>query len=108
MKRYHLLTLLLVFLLTNCNKSNQEKEQLQSTVETQAALNHPDIKNMVFIPAGEFLMGSEDAEAQPDEKPVHQVFLPAYYIDKYEVTNMHYQRFVLATGLVPFCGQDLG
>jgi formylglycine-generating enzyme required for sulfatase activity len=99
MKRYHLLILLLVFPLTNCNKSNQEKEPLQSTVEAQRALlNHQDIKNMVLIPAGEFLMGSEDAEAQPDEQPVHQVFLPAYYIDRYEVTNMHYQRFVLATG----------
>jgi len=99
MKRYHLLILLLVLSLTGCNKSNQEQEQLQSTVETQRALlNHQDIKNMVLIPAGEFLMGSEDAEAQPDEQPVHQVFLPAYYIDRYEVTNMHYQRFVLATG----------
>ena len=99
MKHYHLLILLLVFPLTNCNKSNQEKEQLQSTAEAQRALlNHPDIKNMVFIPAGEFLMGSEDAEAQPDEQPVHQVFLSAYYIDRHEVTNMHYQRFVIATG----------
>jgi len=99
MKRYHLLILLLIFPLTGCNTSNQEKEQLQSTVVAQRApLNHPDIKDMVFIPAGEFLMGSEDAEAQPDEQPVHQVFLPAYYIDRYEVTNMQYQRFVLATG----------
>ncbi len=53
-------------------------------------------EDMVFIPAGEFLMGSNDGE--PDEKPIHTVYLDAYYIDKYEVTNKQYREFVEATG----------
>lgn len=47
---------------------------------------------MVPIPAGEFLMGDDNHEA--DEKPRHTVNLPsAYYIDKYEVTNADYKKF---------------
>lgn len=56
------------------------------------------VQNMVFVPAGEFIMGSADEEAAKDEKPPHKIFLPAYYIDKYEVTNSEYQKFVIETG----------
>ena len=48
--------------------------------------------NMVLIPAGEFQMGSNDGEE--DEKPVHAVYLDAFCIDKYEVTNAKYKVFV--------------
>jgi len=105
MKRYVVIILLLpAFLLSGCSASNRETEQLQSSAATDPAA-YPGIKDMVLIPAGPFSMGSssEGAEASPDEKPVHTVFLDAYYIDKYEVTNAHYQRFVLETGHpVPF------
>lgn len=46
---------------------------------------------MVLIPAGEFTMGSNDYS---NEKPVHKVYLSAYYIDKYEVTNEQYAKFL--------------
>ncbi|HWF61852.1 MAG TPA: cadherin-like beta sandwich domain-containing protein [Nitrospira sp.] len=50
---------------------------------------------MVFIPAGEFLVGSPDGDknAQDDERPVHSVYLDAYYIDQYEVTTARYATF---------------
>lgn len=54
--------------------------------------------DMVLIPAGDFLMGSNDAEAGSDEQPVHTVYLDAFYIDKYEVTNAEYAAFLNATG----------
>ncbi|MGB9596138.1 MAG: formylglycine-generating enzyme family protein [Candidatus Poribacteria bacterium] len=50
---------------------------------------------MVKIPAGEFLMGSDKGE--PDEQPVHKVYLDAFYIDIYEVTNAQYKKFLDAT-----------
>lgn len=53
-----------------------------------------DGATMVLIPAGEFLMGSEMA----GEGPPHRVSLEAFYLDRYEVTNAQYQRFVDATG----------
>ena len=49
---------------------------------------------MVLIPAGEFQMGSIDAEAVADENPLHTVYVDAFYMDKYEVTNAEYKKFV--------------
>jgi formylglycine-generating enzyme required for sulfatase activity len=50
-----------------------------------------DGKEMVLIPAGEFLMGEE-------KRPVNAA---AFYIDKYPVTNADYKKFVDATGYPP-------
>lgn len=51
---------------------------------------------MVLVSAGEFTMGS-DTDAD-ESKPAHKVTLPAYYIDKTEVTNAEYKAFCDATG----------
>ncbi|MDH4228699.1 MAG: formylglycine-generating enzyme family protein [Nitrospirota bacterium] len=58
---------------------------------------------VVLIPAGEFTMGrpEDDATANSDATPEQTVFLPAYYIGKYEVTNTDYMEFVQATRYVP-------
>ena len=50
---------------------------------------------MVLIPAGEFIMGTD--KRLPDEGPQHKVNLPAFYIDIYEVTNLQYKKFNNAT-----------
>ena len=50
-----------------------------------------DIK-MVYIPAGEFTMGSNDG--RKNEKPVHPVTLDGYWIGKYEVTVGQFREFV--------------
>ena len=50
---------------------------------------------MVLIPAGEFIMGSDNR--LPDEGPEHKVILDAFYIDIYEVTNLQYKKFNDAT-----------
>ncbi len=57
-------------------------------------LDIPD--DMVFIPAGEFQMGCNDDEANEDEYPVHTVFVDAFLIDKYPLTNVQYQEFLNA------------
>lgn len=49
---------------------------------------------MALIPAGEFQMGSDDEEALEDEHPVHNVFLDAYMIDTYPVTNSEFRKFI--------------
>jgi formylglycine-generating enzyme required for sulfatase activity len=38
-------------------------------------------------------MGSDDPAAEPDEKPRRRVFVPAFYIDQFEVTNRRYREF---------------
>ncbi|MBI5775319.1 MAG: formylglycine-generating enzyme family protein [Verrucomicrobia bacterium] len=51
---------------------------------------------MAWIPAGKFLMGS--AEGQTDEKPLHEVELDGFWMDKTEVTNEQFEKFAKATG----------
>jgi formylglycine-generating enzyme required for sulfatase activity len=51
---------------------------------------------MALVPAGEFLMGSNQGAS--DERPVHRVFLDAYYIDKFEVTTSQFSKFLEGTG----------
>ncbi|MEW6543257.1 MAG: formylglycine-generating enzyme family protein [Nitrospirota bacterium] len=54
---------------------------------------------MVFVPAGEFLMGSpEGTEGFSDERPQRLVLVSAFWIDRSEVTNDQYDRFVKASG----------
>lgn len=48
---------------------------------------------MMYIPAGSFSMGSN---IRDDESPIHAVYLDAYYIDKFEVTNASYEKCVEA------------
>jgi len=63
---------------------------------------------MVQIPAGKFWMGraytlyTESADLVPrdkmDDKPANNIYLDAFYVDKYEATNEDYAKFVQATG----------
>jgi len=77
-----------------------------------------DGAEMVLIPAGEFQMGTDSSEIPglvqwlkglypdlnvkaewfEDETPRHTVYVDAFYMDKYEVTNAQYRKFVQATG----------
>jgi len=71
-----------------------------AALEALLALGRPADVGMVFVPAGEFLMGSpkDDREAEDDEKPQHRVYLPACYLDRTPVTNAAYRRFIEAGG----------
>lgn len=82
---------------------------LPADVITGSRQASTDTENMVLIPAGSFLMGREDREgwtpmAAPeifnDELPPHEVYVDAFYIDKYEVTNRQFMEFVNATNYV--------
>ncbi len=53
-------------------------------------------EGMVLIPAGEFQMGS--SVVSPTEQPIHTVYVDAFYMDKYEVTNAQYAEFLNAKG----------
>ncbi|MDR4480653.1 MAG: SUMF1/EgtB/PvdO family nonheme iron enzyme [Nitrospira sp.] len=64
-----------------------------------SAFGTPLSDDMVLVPAGEFTMGaSAESGGLPDERPLRLIYLSAFWIDRYEVTNAVYQQFVQATG----------
>lgn len=67
-------------------------------VDRDTVRNLRDGSLLVRVPAGPFLMGSNDAEAYDDEKPLHQVDLEEFWIGKYAVTNQQFRLFVSQTG----------
>jgi sulfatase modifying factor 1 len=66
-------------------EKSQEGQQLKKEVD-----------GMMLIPEGYVTLGSDDPLDQ--EKPLHRVFVQAFYIDKHEVTNREYKDFCDATG----------
>lgn len=72
------------------------------TFRTEGPVGIPDVEQMMVIPAGEFSMGC-DLALRPTglctvgkDTPLHRVYLDAYAIDKYEVTNQQYRACVNA------------
>ena len=78
----------LVFALAGCGRRYVEREG--------ELVRLKDGAHVKLISAGEFEMG--DNEGTHEEKPVHTVWVDAFYIDVHEVTNAQYRRFVQATG----------
>src|SRR5262245_10476871 len=68
-----------------------------SAAPAQAAQHAPAPDGMVWIPGGEFAMGSE---VFPDAQPVHRVAVDGFWMDTTEVTNAEFDRFARATGYV--------
>ena len=60
-----------------------------------------ELNSMIQIPAGPFIMGTNYDRADPQDRPQHTVKLPAYWMDKYLVTNAQYAKFVAATSHRP-------
>lgn len=89
--------LLMVYGCTDIRSSNpsSSRSPIQEPVDAGTDEILPLELGIVTIPAGEFLMGSEKGDR--DERPVHFVFLEAYEIDQYPVTNEQYERFMKAT-----------
>jgi len=75
---------------TNDNSIVFEKANLDGLGTTQISAS--DKMTMVYVPAGEFLMGSKIGLT--DEQPVHKVDLDAYWVDRTEITNSMYRECV--------------
>jgi len=69
-----------------------------SEMTTKPAPGEPPSSGMIWIPGGEFRMGSDNHYAE--EAPAHSVSVGAFWMDRYAVTNEQFRRFVEATGHV--------
>jgi len=88
---------MLLFLMTALGSSAAGFDQVTSQAMTfnpsSNLLREKDSMMMMYVPAGEFTMGSN--EGNDDEKPIHLVYLDAYWIDQTEVTNGQYEKCVV-------------
>jgi formylglycine-generating enzyme required for sulfatase activity len=81
-------------------------KSFEPSIENKAKAPTQCPKGMVWIPGGEFSMGSEDPtgdavcgghEHMPDSRPIHRVYVDGFWMDKTEVTNEEFAKFVKAT-----------
>jgi len=73
----------------------QNAPKLPDQMATPLIVWPADGKDMVFIPGGAFVMGSDDGH--PNHQPGHQVYVADFYFDRWPVTNAEYKEFVDAT-----------
>ena len=66
--------------------------------EQQKKPASPPPPGMVWIPTGEFAMGTDEIRSMPNEQPSHRVKVSGFWIDEHDVTNAEFRKFVEATG----------
>src|SRR5688572_24519662 len=60
----------------------------------------PAPPGMVWIPGGEFTMGTDDPHSMPNERPARRARVESFWMDETPVTNAQFREFVEATGYV--------
>ena len=88
--------ILIVMFLVFCGAAGAQDADPVAVPQLQPEADLPEKQDaeMVYIPAGMFIMGT-DAENEPmSSKPAHRVDLKGYWIDRYEVTNSQYAECV--------------
>jgi sulfatase modifying factor 1 len=92
------ISLFLIAVLTAC-AGTLPPESMATSRPLSTRMSAKDGMAQVCVPAGEFLMGSADSDpsAYRDEMPQHTVYLDAFWIDKTEVTNAMFAKFVAET-----------
>lgn len=73
-------------------------KDVRSSLDTRG--DDPARGGMVWVPGGEFWMGSD--RHYPEERPCHRVRVDGFWMDRTPVTNAQFARFVTATGHVTF------
>ncbi|MEY2507071.1 MAG: hypothetical protein QOH01_1400 [Verrucomicrobiota bacterium] len=64
-----------------------------ATRQLVPAFRNPIGGTMVLLPAGDFIMGSDAPDAQPNEQPLTPVTLTEFYMGQHPITNAQYERF---------------
>lgn len=91
------------------------QDDFHPTVANTTPAPGPAPAGMVWIPGGEFSMGSKDPrndvcggnEPMDDARPVHRVYVDGFWMDRTEVTNAEFARFVDATKYVTVAERPL-
>jgi formylglycine-generating enzyme len=82
----------------NTNEADTVKEVADNKAQGNKSASLHDL--MVWVPGGEFIMGTNERDAYDCEKPAHPVKVDGFWMDETEVTNAEFKKFVDATGYV--------
>ncbi|HEY2761986.1 MAG TPA: formylglycine-generating enzyme family protein [Pirellulales bacterium] len=85
---------------TSANRLADDPKTTAASKSNIAASPGPPPTGMVWIPGGEFTMGSDSELAWPEESPAHQVRIDGFWMDATDVTNAEFAKFVAATGYI--------
>jgi formylglycine-generating enzyme len=91
---------------TKTSMSEMEGLVFEPTIPNAATPPAKTPHGMVWIPGGEFSMGAQNPPNMDDvgmkdtvdSRPVHRVYVDAFFMDKTDVTNAQFEKFVKATG----------
>ena len=90
-----------LIILFGCNESKESKSVSTASDASKGSVSEEsDPPGMVWIPGGEFTMGTNDPESYTSERPAHRVQVDGFWMDITEVTNRDFKKFVDATGYV--------
>lgn len=83
-------------------ESKNKRESIDEEKMVIAPRNEPTAKEagMIWIPGGNFVMGTDEMNAYPAEKPAVQLSVKGFWMDPHEVTNAEYLKFTEETGYV--------
>lgn len=96
----------------SCCTNQALKDDPKSSIKINYDSNLKDtnqniLSSMVLIPGGVFEMGADNDQASLDEYPKHLVQVDSFYMDKTEVTNEEFSRFVSQTGYITVAEREL-
>lgn len=83
-----------------CQQNMPSRFEVPNSSRPIVKRNKPSKEGMVWIPAGEFMMGGDDQWSKEDEFPKHKVKLSGFYMDKTPVTNQQFKQFIDATNYI--------
>ena len=69
-----------------------KKHEKRNEIMTKALRGIKEKSDMVFVSAGNFVMGNNSIKRE--QRPSHKVYVDAFYVDKYEITNAQYYAFL--------------
>ncbi|GMQ35408.1 formylglycine-generating enzyme family protein [Algoriphagus taiwanensis] len=100
MNKSLLLPLFSSLLIFSCSKPESQVSSEESTSSVSFSQPEPPQKEqgMAWIPGGEFIMGTNEADAYPAEKPAVNVKVDGFWMDVHEVTNEEFAKFTEETG----------
>ena len=80
------------------NKERTNSDAIKTELSKPLSQSRADTSGMVYFAGGNFMMGAETGLS--NEKPVHQVTVKPFYIDRTPVTVADFRRFIKSTGYI--------